>query len=162
MTTRGKQLSFGYIKAEGIGNQCETEVRKLLGKSKLETVWETDVFMSYIKLREHQPILFDLRGELNDIWKIQGAARLIGTTVRTFGVFGDNAISRLMDIKMTIRSQFAVPCEFDRENEISYPNFMHAADDEEQVEQDVRILTPSHLAFCVATNGSHKLTRRVW
>ena len=71
--------------------------------------------MDYLRLREHQPILFDIKGDLNDIWKIQGAARLIGTTVRTFGVIGVDAVDALMDVKMAIRDRFAVPCEFDRE-----------------------------------------------
>jgi hypothetical protein len=118
--------------------------------------------MSYLNLREHQPILFDIRGDLNDIWKIQGAARLIGTTVRTMGVLGIEAIDRLMDVKLSIRDQFALPCEFDREKQMSYPNYMHAADDREQVEQDVKILVPEELPIVQQYNGVNRLTKRVW
>lgn len=113
---RSKEISFGYIKSEGIDGACEAEVRRQLEQQDLELIWTKDVFMSYLNLREHQPILFDIRGDLNDIWKIQGAARLIGTTVRTMGVLGIEAIDRLMDVKLSIRDQFALPCEFDREN----------------------------------------------
>lgn len=58
--------------------------------------------------------------------------------MRTLGVVGVDAVDALMDVKMTIRDQFAVPCEFDRERQVSYPNYMHAADDMEQVEQDIQ------------------------
>ena len=87
-----KELSFGYIKSEGIGGPCEVEVRRQIEQHDLELLWAKDVFMDYLRLREHQPILFDIKGDLNDIWKIQGAARLIGTTVRTFGVIGVDAV----------------------------------------------------------------------
>ena len=156
------QLSFGYIKAEGIGTQCELETRELIHFNELEIIHEQDVFMSYILLREHQPILFDLKGDLNDIWKIQGAARLIGSTVRTFMVFGEDAIIKLYAIKLAIRKKYAVPCEFDRQKGMSYPNFIHAADDYEQVEQDIRVLVPSKLSSCQTINGRHPITKRVW
>ncbi len=133
-----KELSFGYVKSEGIDGPCEAEVRRQIEQHDLELLWTRDVFMDYLRLREHQPILFDIKGDINDIWKIQGAARLIGTTVRTLGVVGVDAVDALMDVKMTIRDQFAVPCEFDRERQVSYPNYMHAADDMEQVEQDIQ------------------------
>lgn len=58
-----KQLSFGYIKAEGIGTQCELDVFHLIHTHGLHVIHEEDVFMHYIMLREHQPILFDLRGD---------------------------------------------------------------------------------------------------
>lgn len=140
-----KELSFGYVKSEGIDGPCEAEVRRQIEQHDLELLWTRDVFMDYLRLREHQPILFDIKGDINDIWKIQGAARLIGTTVRTLGVVGVDAVDALMDVKMTIRDQFAVPCEFDRERQVSYPNYMHAADDMEQVEQDIKILIPEKL-----------------
>ena len=118
--------------------------------------------MDYLRLREHQPILFDIKGDLSDIWKIQGAARLIGTTVRTFGVIGVDAVDALMDVKMSIRDRFAVPCEFDREKQMSYPNYMHAANDMEQVEQDIKILIPEKLPLARQYNGIHKLTKQIW
>lgn len=159
---RSKEVSFGYIKSEGIDGACEAEVRRQLEQRDLELIWTKDVFMSYLNLREHQPILFDIRGDLNDIWKIQGAARLIGTTVRTMGVLGIEAIDGLMDVKMSIRDQFALPCEFDREKQMSYPNYMHAADYREQVEQDVKILVPEKLPIVQQYNGVNRLTKRVW
>ena len=159
---RSKEVSFGYIKSEGIDGACEAEVRRQLEQQDLELIWTKDVFMSYLNLRERQPILFDIRGDLNDIWKIQGAARLIGTTVRTMGVLGIEAIDRLMDVKLSIRDQFALPCEFDREKQMSYPNYMHAADDREQVEQDVKILVPEELPIVQQYNGVDRLTKRVW
>ncbi len=157
-----KELSFGYVKSEGIDGPCEAEVRRQIEQHDLELLWTRDVFMDYLRLREHQPILFDIKGDINDIWKIQGAARLIGTTVRTLGVVGVDAVDALMDVKMTIRDQFAVPCEFDRERQVSYPNYMHAADDMEQVEQDIKILIPEKLPLARQYNGVHKLTKRVW
>ena len=157
-----KELSFGYVKSEGIDGPCEAEVRRQIEQHDLELLWTRDVFMDYLRLREHQPILFDIKGDINDIWKIQGAARLIGTTVRTLGVVGVDAVDALMDVKMTIRDQFAVPCEFDRERQVSYPNYMHAADDMEQVEQDINILIPEKLPLARQYNGVHKLTKRVW
>ena len=99
-----KELSFGYIKSEGIDNACETEVRQQIKLHDLELLWTRDVFMDYLRLREHQPILFDIKGDLNDIWKIQGAARLIGTTVRTIGVVGVEAVNALMDINLFVTS----------------------------------------------------------
>ncbi len=157
-----KELSFGYIKSEGIDNACEAEVRQQIKLHDLELLWTRDIFMDYLRLREHQPILFDIKGDLNDIWKIQGAARLIGTTVRTIGVVGVEAVNALMDIKLSIRNEFALPCEFDRERQISYPNYMHAADNMEQVEQDVKILIPEKLPLVHQYNGVHKLTKQVW
>ena len=157
-----KELSFGYVKSEGIDGPCEAEVCKQIERHDLELLWTKDVFMDYLRLREHQPILFDIKGDLNDIWKIQGAARLIGTTVRTLGVVGVDAVDALMDVKMTIRDRFALPCEFDREKQVSYPNYMHAADDMEQVEQDIKILIPEKLPLAHQYNGVHKLTKRVW
>ena len=157
-----KELSFGYVKSEGIDGPCEAEVRRQIEQHDLELLWTRGVFMDYLRLREHQPILFDIKGDINDIWKIQGAARLIGTTVRTLGVVGVDAVDALMDVKMTIRDQFAVPCEFDRERQVSYPNYMHAADDMEQVEQDIKILIPEKLPLARQYNGVHKLTKRVW
>lgn len=157
-----KELSFGYVKSEGIDGPCEAEIRKQIERHDLELLWTKDVFMDYLRLREHQPILFDIKGDLNDIWKIQGAARLIGTTVRTLGVVGIDAVDALMDVKMTIRDRFALPCEFDREKQVSYPNYMHAADDMEQVEQDIKILIPEKLPLVHQYNGVHKLTKRVW
>lgn len=157
-----KELSFGYVKSEGIDGPCEAEVRRQIEQHDLELLWTRDVFMDYLRLREHQPILFDIKGDINDIWKIQGAARLIGTTVRTLGVVGVDAVDALMDVKMTIRDQFALPCEFDRERQVSYPNYMHAADDMEQVEQDIKILIPEKLPLARQYNGVHKLTKRVW
>lgn len=59
--------------------------------------------MNYIKLIEHQPILFDLKGDLNDIRKIQGTGRLIGTTVRSLLVLGEDAIQQSFDTKLNIR-----------------------------------------------------------
>ena len=156
-----KELSFGYVKSEGIDGPCEAEVRRQIEQHDLELLWTRGVFMDYLRLREHQPILFDIKGDINDIWKIQGAARLIGTTVRTLGVVGVDAVDAL-DVKMTIRDQFAVPCEFDRERQVSYPNYMHAADDMEQVEQDIKILIPEKLPLARQYNGVHKLTKRVW
>ncbi len=157
-----KELSFGYIKSEGIGGPCEVEVCRQIEQRDLELLWIKDVFMDYLSLREHQPILFDIKGDLSDIWKIQGAARLIGTTVRTFGVIGVDAVDALMDVKMSIRDRFAVPCEFDREKQMSYPNYMHAADDMEQVEQDIKILIPEKLPLARQYNGIHKLTKQIW
>lgn len=157
-----KELSFGYVKSEGIDGPCEAEVRRQIEQHDLELLWTRDVFMDYLRLREHQPILFDIKGDLNDIWKIQGAARLIGTTVRTLGVVGVDAVDALMDVKMTIRDRFALPCEFDQEKQVSYPNYMHAADDMEQVEQDIKILIPEKLPLAHQYNGLHKLTKRVW
>ena len=157
-----KELSFGYVKSEGIDGPCEAEIRKQIERHDLELLWTKDVFMDYLRLREHQPILFDIKGDLNDIWKIQGAARLIGTTVRTLGVVGVDAVDALMDVKMTIRDRFALPCEFDREKQVSYPNYTHAADDMEQVEQDIKILIPEKLPLAHQYNGVHKLTKRVW
>lgn len=157
-----KELSFGYVKSEGIDGPCEAEIRKQIERHDLELLWTKDVFMDYLRLREHQPILFDIKGDLNDIWKIQGAARLIGTTVRTLGVVGVDAVDALMDVKMTIRDRFALPCEFDREKQVSYPNYMHAADDMEQVEQDIKILIPEKLPLAHQYNGVHKLTKQVW
>ena len=156
------QLSFGYIKTEGIGTQCEFDTYELIRASKLQVIHQEDVFMHYIMLREHQPILFDLKGDLNDIWKIQGAGRLIGTTVRAFIVTGEDAIQKLYSIKLQIRAKYAVPCEFDRPKEMSYPNYIHAADNYEQVEQDIRVLIPSKLKLCQATNGIHPISKRVW
>lgn len=157
-----KEIGFGYIKQEGIAGPCEEEVYRQLERRDMEILWVKDVFMDYLKLREHQPILFDLRGDLNDIWKIQGAARLIGTTVRTVGILGPNAISELFDIKLSIRGQFALPCEFDRERQMSYPNYMHAADNREQVQQDIKVLVPEELAAVQQCNGVHPLTKGVW
>lgn len=157
-----KEVSFGYIKAEGIDGECEFEVRRQLEQRDLELLWTRDVFMGYLQLREHQPILFDLKGDLNDIWKIQGAARLIGSTVRTMGVLGVDAIEGLLDVKLAIRDQFALPCEFDREKQTSYPNYMHAADDREQVEQDVKILVADKLPIVQSYNGINRLTKRIW
>lgn len=156
------QLSFGYIKTEGIGTQCELDVYELIRDYGLQVVYTEDVFMHYIMLREHQPILFDLKGDLNDIWKIQGAGRLIGTTVRTFIVSGEDAIQRLHSIKLQIRRKYAIPCEFDRLREMSYPNFMHAADNYEQVEQDIRVLIPSQLKLCQEVNGVHAISQKTW
>lgn len=51
--------------------------------------------------------------------------------MRTFGVIGVDVVDDLMDVRMSIRDRFAVPCEFDREKQMSYPNYMHAADDME-------------------------------
>ena len=156
------QLSFGYIKSEGIGTACEQDTYDLIAEQNLIITYQEDVFMRYILLREHQPILFDLKGDLNDIWKIQGAARLIGTTVRTFIVVGDRAIPKLHRIKLTIREKYALPCEFDREHEMSYPNFIHASDDYAQVESDIRALLPKKLSLCQHFNGVHRNTKPVW
>lgn len=65
-----KELSFGYVKSEGIGGSCEVEVCRQIEQRDLELLWVKDVFMDYLSLREHQPILFDIKGGLNDIWKI--------------------------------------------------------------------------------------------
>ncbi len=60
-----KQLSFGNIKTEGIGTQCEFDVFHLVHACGLYIIHEEDVLMHCIMLREHQPILFDLKGESN-------------------------------------------------------------------------------------------------
>lgn len=157
-----KQLSFGYIKAEGIGTQCELDTYALIHSHGLKIIHQEDVFMHYATLREHQPILFDLKGDLNDIWKIQGAGRLIGSTIRAFIVSGENAIKKLYDIKLEIRQKYALPREFDRDNEISYPNYIHAGDNYEQVEQDIRVLIPSKLKLCQEVNGIHPISVKTW
>lgn len=157
-----QELSFGYIKAEGIGNKCEQRFRQLVAQKGLMIILERNVFMSYEKIKLHQPILFFLDGSKNDIWKIQSAGRMIGSIVKTFIVSGVNAISDMTDIRNRIRAEFAIPCEFDAEHERSYPNFMHAPDDFEQVEQDIRILLPDMLNFCIQTNGSHLIQKSIW
>lgn len=157
-----KQLSFGYIKTEGIGNNCEKDVKEKIAQADLKVVLERDILVDYFSLRKHQPILFDLDGGLDDVWKIQGAARLIGSTVRGIVVVGEDAIAKLFRIKLEIRRKYALPCEFDRILGVSYPNFMHAADNKEQVEQDIRVLVPDLLQFCIETNGSHQIKDRVW
>ena len=159
---KAEQLSFGYIKAEGINNKCEREVRRKIKDEGLKIVFEKDVVIKYGDLRKHQPILFDLKNDINDIWKIQGAARLIGSTVRCFIVSGEDAINKLHKIKLEIRKKYALPCEFDRENQKSYPNYMHASDDKEQVEQDIRILLPEMLQYCIEVNGEHITTKTIW
>lgn len=140
-----KEVSFAYIKSEGVATTCEDDVYCELNERNLEIIQVKDIFMNYIKLREHQPILFDIKGDLNDIWKIQGAARLIGTTVRTLLVEGDDAIKQTFDAKLKIRQKYALPCEFDRENEMSYPNYLHASDNKAQAQHDVRVLLPDSL-----------------
>lgn len=75
------EVSFAYIKSEGISNTCEEDVYQELSERNLDIVQVKDIFINYLKLRRHQPILFDIKGDSNDIWKIQGSARLIGTTV---------------------------------------------------------------------------------
>ncbi len=77
-------------------------------------------------------------------------------------MIGVDAVDTLMDVKMAIRDRFAVPCEFDREKQMSYPNYMHAADDMEQVEQDIKILIPEKLPLARQYNGTHKLTKQIW
>jgi len=156
------EISFVYVKSEGIDTTCEQDVYDALAARELEIVQVKDVFMHYIKLREHQPILFDLKGDLNDIWKIQGASRLIGSTVRTLLVQGQDAIQQSFDTKLDIRKKYALPKEFDREKEMSYPNYMHAADNKSQVQNDVKILLPDRLAQVQAINGDHQLTSEVW
>lgn len=157
-----KELGFSYIKSEGIGGQCEKEIYDEFDKHDLVIVHIKDLFVSYLKLREHQPILFDIKGDLNDIWKIQGAARLIGSTVRSMLVLGEDSIEKTFDIKQHIRKRYALPCEFDRENEMSYPNFMHAADNKAQVENDVRVLIPEKLEYLRTVNGVHEINEKVW
>jgi hypothetical protein len=157
-----KEISFAYIKSEGIGTECEEEVYKLIDDQGLDILWVTDVFMHYMELRAHQPILFDLKGDLDDIWKIQGAARMIGKPVRTLTMLGEDAISRTFDIKTQIRREYALPCEFDRTHEISYPNYMHAADNLAQVENDVRVLLPDRLVFLRSINGEHPIEEAIW
>lgn len=70
---RSEEISFGYIKSEGIDGSCEAEVRRQLEKRGLELLWVKDVFMDYLSLREHQPVLFDIKGDLNDIRTIAEA-----------------------------------------------------------------------------------------
>jgi hypothetical protein len=156
------ELGFAYIKSEGIGGECEEEVYDELAKNDLEIVYIKDLFVSYLKLRQHQPILFDIKGDLNDIWKIQGAARLIGSTVRSMLILGDDSIDKTFAIKQDIRKRYVLPCEFDRENEMSYPNFMHAADNRAQVENDVRVLIPDKLEYLRAVNGINEIDEQVW
>ena len=156
------ELGFSYIKSEGIGGECEEEVYDEFEKNDLEIVYARDLFVNYLKLRKHQPILFDIKGDLNDIWKIQGAARLIGSTVRSMLILGDDSIEKTFDIKQRIRKKYAVPCEFDRENETSYPNFMHAADNRAQVENDVRVLIPDKLEYLRSVNGMHEIDQEIW
>jgi hypothetical protein len=156
------EISFAYIKSEGIDTTCEEDIYSEIVARELEIIQVKDIFMNYIKLREHQPILFDLKGDLNDIWKIQGAARLIGTTVRTALVQGDDAIQRTFDTKVDIRERYALPKEFDRDAEMSYPNYMHAADNKAQVQNDVKILLPDSLEQVMLINGDHQMTTAVW
>lgn len=156
------EISFAYIKSEGIDTTCEADVYHELAERELEIVQIKDMFMSYIKLREHQPILFDIKGDLNDIWKIQGAARLIGTTVRTLLIQGDGAIQQTFDTKLKIREKYALPKEFDREKEMSYPNYMHAADNKAQVQNDVKVLLPQDLSLVQQVNGDHPMTTKIW
>lgn len=156
------EISFAYIKSEGIDTTCEQDVYNELEQRELELLQIKDVFVQYIMLREHQPILFDLKGDLNDIWKIQGAARLIGTEVRTLLVTGDDAIEKTFDAKINIRNKYALPCEFDRENEMSYPNYMHAADNKAQVQNDVKVLLPASLDLVQSVNGDHQMNVPIW
>lgn len=156
------EISFSYIKAEGIDGSCEKDVFDEIDRRNLELIQVKDVFMGYLKLREHQPILFDIKGDLNDIWKIQGAGRLIGSTVRTILTQGDDAISQMFDVKMDIRDRYALPREFDRESEMSYPNYMHAADNRAQVENDVRVLLPDNLELVQGVNGINPIRQSIW
>lgn len=156
------EVGFVYIKSEGLETTCESDVYQELADRGLEIVQAKDIFMSYIKLREHQPILFDIKGDLNDIWKIQGAARLIGTTVRSLLVAGNDAIQQSFDTKLHIRNRYALPREFDREKEMSYPNYIHAADNRAQVQNDIKVLLPESLEFVQEVNGDHQITTRVW
>lgn len=156
------EVSFAYIKSEGIDGPCEAEVYDELQQRNLELIQTKDLFIGYLKLREHQPILFDLKGDLNDIWKIQGAARLIGTTVRSLLVEGDDAIHECFEAKMSIRNKYALPREFDRENQISYPNYMHAGDNKSQVEHDVAVLLPESLELVQKLNGINPIKEKVW
>lgn len=156
------EVSFLYVKSEGMDGPCEVDVMAGLDERSLEIIHLKDVFMNYIKLREHQPILFDIVGDLNDIWKVQGAARLMGTTVRTMVVGGDQAIEKTADLKAAIRSKYALPCEFDREREMSFPNFVHAADNRPQVDHDIKILVPEQLEFVRSVNGVHEMVDRIW
>jgi len=157
-----QEISFVYVKSEGVDTTCEQDIFDALDARALEVLQVKDIFMNYIKLREHQPILFDLRGDLNDVWKIQGAARLIGTNVRSLLVQGEDAIRQSFDVKLAIRKKYALPREFDREKEMSYPNYMHAADNKSQVQNDVKVLLPGNLAQVQAINGDHQLTAKVW
>lgn len=58
------EVSFAYIKSEGIDTTCEADVYRELAERGLEIVQIKDAFMNYIKLREHQPILFESRATL--------------------------------------------------------------------------------------------------
>ena len=123
-----REVSFAYIKSEGVATTCEYDIYREFAERDITIIKVEDIFMSYIKLRKHQPILFDIRGELNDIWKIQGAARLIGTTVRTLLVEGNDAIKQTFDTKLCIRRKYALPCEFGFDL-ISRGEFFKADDD---------------------------------
>lgn len=156
------ELSFAYIKSEGIDTTCEEDVYKELENRQLEVVQAKDLFMGYMNLRKHQPILFDIKGDMNDIWKIQGAARMIGTTIHSLLVQGEDAIQQCFDTKVDIRNKYALPREFDREKEVSYPNYIHASDNKAQVQHDIDILIPEHSAFVREVNGEHAMMASVW
>lgn len=74
---------------------------------------------------------------------------------------GDDAIQQTFNVKASIRRRY-VPTDFDREAEMSYPNFMHAADNKAQVQNDVQVLLPESLEFIPNINGDHPMTEQIW
>lgn len=87
---------------------------------------------------------------------------MIGTTARTLLIEGDDAIQHTFDTKLKIREKYALPREFDREKEMSYPNYMHAADNKAQVQNDVKILLPQNLGLIQRVNGDHPMPQKIW
>ena len=45
---------------------------------------------------------------------------------------------------------------------MSYPNYMHAADNKAQVQNDVKVLLPQDLETIQRINGDHPMTATVW
>lgn len=57
-----KELSFGYVKSEGIDGPCEAEVRRQIEQHDLELLWTRDVFMDYYGFASTNRYCLTLKG----------------------------------------------------------------------------------------------------
>jgi hypothetical protein len=141
------EMCFLYLKPDCLRHKsCEYEVSRTIETNKdLKVLHSGKVILTEELLRRQHPNLFtELEGDTNKngfSWKRAVVGQMVGTEVKIFLVSCDNCLNYCKEIKKKVRNTY-IP-DWDKGSGVL--NYIHATDDQTELENDVSIFLPKKL-----------------
>jgi copper chaperone CopZ len=141
------EMCFLYLKPECLAHKsCEYEVSRTIETNKnLNVIYKGKMVITREMYQKQHPRLFiEEEGDVDEngfCWKKDTIEKMINSRVKVYLISCENCINYCKEIKKSVRNIYAK--EYKRGS--GAVNYIHATDDQKELENDVSIFLPKKL-----------------